>query len=290
MLTVAAVLVSAGSAAAAPRYTDWREVTYFTAVNTDALEFANAISKDGLTFYFQRGNALSTVKEEKEDIWITQRANEDSNWSEPTKLPATVNSDANDRAAFESPDGHWLFFASDRAGSFDLYDAKGWQHATKLDALSTAGFDSGPTVFEDPLTGTLHMYFVSNPKGPQGPAVDVYESIQDANGTWGTASKVDALNSPANEGRPYVSHSGLEIFFNSARAGGPGPQNIWFSTRESLDAQWSTAQLAPGVNTLAIQITPVLSWDGRTLYFASSRSGSNGEIYYATRQKVTGRP
>ena len=35
---------------------------------------------------------------------------------------------------------------------------------------------------------------------------------------------------------------------------------------------------------------PALSWDGRTLYFSSNRSGSNGEIYYATRQKVHGKP
>jgi hypothetical protein len=39
------------------------------------------------------------------------------------------------------------------------------------------------------------------------------------------------------------------------------------------------------------EITPVLSWDAQTLYFASNRSGLTiGTIYYATRTKETGKP
>ena len=107
-VVLSALLLSGGPASAAPRYSDWHDVTYFSAVNTTDLEFANAISKDGLTFYFQRGNAMVNG----EDIWIVQRATSDSPWETPTKLPDTVNSGFNDRAAFESPDGHSLYFAS----------------------------------------------------------------------------------------------------------------------------------------------------------------------------------
>jgi hypothetical protein len=300
VFVVVAVLLSGGGiASAAPRYSDWSGITYFSMVNTSELEFANAISKDGLTFYFQRGNALSTDPALREDLWISQRTSEKSAWGTPTRLPATVNSTANERAAFESPDGHWLFFASDRAGGtdFDIYvswrqhthDAAGWQAPVKIDALSTAGFDSGPSVFEDDATGSLQMYLVSNPTGPQNAGVDIYQSSQGADGSWAAPQRVDELNSAFAEGRPYIRHDGLEIFFNSARPGA-GLTDIWFATRGSPSETWSAPQLAPGINTAFAENIPALSWDGRTLYFSSNRSGTQGEIYFATREKVTGKP
>ena len=296
-LAAAIVLSGGGIASAASRYSDWSNTTYFSEVNTQDLEFANGVSKDGLTFYFQRGNQFLNT----EDIWIVQRPAEDAAWGTPTKLPDTVNSTAfNERAAFESPDGHWLFFASSRPGGkgdFDLYvswrqhthDATGWQAPVPLDALNTAGFDSGPTVFEDEATGMLQMFLVSNPTGPQNADVDVYRSIEGAGNTWATPQKVAELSSSAAEGRPYVRHDGLEIFLSSARPG-LGGGDIWFATRDSITEPWSTPQLAPGINTAFAENVPALSWNGQTLYFSSNRSGAQGEIYFATRHKLTGKP
>jgi hypothetical protein len=293
---IALVLAGGGSASAAPRYSEWSGTTYFSAVNTPDFEFANGTSKDGLTFYFQRGDATISG----EDIWIVQRPATEADWGTPTKLPDTVNSAFNDRAAFESPDGHWLFFASSRPqgkGDFDLYaswrqhthDASGWQTPVRLDALNTAGFDSGPTVFEDDATGLLQMYLVSNPVGPQNADVDIFRTAQQFDGSWATPQKVDQLSSTANEGRPYVRHDGLEIFFSSARPG-VGGGDIWFATRGSTAEDWPSPQLARGINTAFGDNVPALSWDGQTLYFSSNRSGTTGEIYFATRQKVSGKP
>ncbi|TMF76494.1 MAG: hypothetical protein E6I18_10285 [Chloroflexi bacterium] len=293
---LSALALSGGLASAAPRYSDWGNTTYFAAVNTPELEFANGISKDGLTFYFQRGNALANG----EDIWIAHRASTDAPWDAPLRLPDTVNSAFNDRAAIESSDGHWLYLASNRPGGkgdFDLYvswrqhthDDLGWQAPVPLTSINTVGFDSGPTVFEDEQTGTLVMYFVSNPAGSQNANVDIYRAIQMPDGSFGQVETVSELNSTANEGRPYVRHDGLEIFFNSARPG-LGLTDIWVATRGSTAEPWSPPVLAPGINTKFADNVPALSWDGRTLYFSSNRSGSNGEIYYATRQKVHGKP
>src|SRR2546428_9165855 len=114
----ALVLSGGGIASAAPRYSDWSTGQPLTAVNTAELEFANGISNDGLTFYFQRGNAAISG----EDIWIVQRETSYAPWGAPQKLPASINSSANDRAAFESPDGHWLFFASGRPGGLGGFE------------------------------------------------------------------------------------------------------------------------------------------------------------------------
>lgn len=291
-----ALVLTGGLASAAPRYSDWEDSTYFAAVNTPALEFANAISKDGLTFYFQRGDASLNG----EDIWIAQRASTDSPWGAPLRLPDTVNSAFNDRGAFESPDGHWLFLASNRTGGrgdFDLYaswrqhthDDFGWRAPTRLESINTVGFDSGPTVFEDEQTGALQMYFVSNPTGPQNANVDINRALQMPDGSFGQVERVSELNSTSNEGRPDVRHDGLEIYFNSARPG-LGVSDIWVATRGSTAEPWSAPELAAGINTSFAENVPALSWDGLTLYFSSTRNGSNGEIYYATREKVHGKP
>jgi len=58
------------------------------------------------------------------DLW--QATLRDGRWVEPQPLPAPLNSPAVDGDPFFSADGHWLYFASDRAGGqggSDLYRA-----------------------------------------------------------------------------------------------------------------------------------------------------------------------
>src|SRR4051812_32042090 len=83
-----AVMLALASApgAAAQRYSGWSTPMPFDEVNsTSDLEFASAISKDGLSFYFQRGNALVSG----EDIWIAHRERKEAPWGSPEKLPDT---------------------------------------------------------------------------------------------------------------------------------------------------------------------------------------------------------
>jgi len=292
-------LLMATSAAAMPHYGDWSESTYVSPVNTAELEFASAISRDGLSLYFQRGDA--TVG--GENIWVSHRMTVDDLWQPPEPLSANVNSGFNDRAAFVSQDGHWLYFASDRPGGrggFDLmaswrahvHDDAGWEPAVNVDELgaplNTAGFDSGPTLFEDE-SGTTQMYFVSNPVGPQA-AADIYRTTRNVDGSFAPPTRVAELSTTSNEGRPYLRHDGLEIFFNSNRPGGPGSADIWVSTRASTTGAWSAPQVVPIVSTAAAEITPVLSWDGMTLFFSSNRAGDAGNIFFATREKSRSAP
>src|SRR6266542_2656863 len=215
-----------------PRYGEWSEGTFLSAVNTTEFEFANAISKDGLSFYVQRGDAGVNG----ENIWVSHRASVDGAWQAPEQPSGNVNSSFNDRAAYVSQDGHWLYFASDRPGGrgrFDLmvswrahvHDESAWGPAVNLDDLgapiNTAGFDSGPSLFEDEATGTTQMYFVSNPAGPQATA-DIYRTTRNADGSFAPATLVSELSTPSNEGRPYLRHDGRGIFFNSNRPGSLG--------------------------------------------------------------------
>lgn len=300
-MAIVALGLASGPASAEKRYSAWSTPMALDAVNTAELEFANGVSRDGLSFYFQRGDAAVSG----EDIWVVHRDDKHAPWGTPERLPDTVNSGYNDRAAFVSSDGHWLFFASDRPGGrggFDLmvswrphvHDDFGWEAAQNLDDLGSAanspGFDSGPAIFQDEESGLTYLYLVSNPAGPQNNAVDIYVSIQDADGFFGPPSRVEELSDPSfNEGRPYVRHDGLEIFFQSNRTGSLGGPDIWASTRATTGDAWSTPQRVDVVSTAGQDVTPVLSWDGRTLFFASNRTGTPGQIFFSTRERVHGR-
>jgi len=89
----------------------------------------------------------------------------------------------------------------------------------------------------------------------------------------------------APDGFPSVRRDGKEIFFSSGRPGGVSQFDLWTSTRPSVHDSWSApVNLGPPVNTQFGEFQPDLSFDGRTLLFASDRSGSLGnDLWMSTR-------
>src|SRR5262249_25493221 len=194
-----------------------------------------------------------------------------------------------------SPDGHWMFFASTRTGSFggadlyqsyraDIHNDLGWQTPTNLGPnVNTASAENGNGYFDN--GGHPQIFFGSDRLGPAGSA-DLYVSNQQADGSWGPASLIPELSSPGTDNRPNLRSDGMEIFFYSDRTGSLGSTDIWTSTRATVTAPWSTpVNLGPTVNSAASDIHPSLSSDGRTLIFSSARTGGFGgsDLYITTR-------
>jgi Tol biopolymer transport system component len=104
-------------------------------------------------------------------------------------------------------------------------------------------------------------------------------SRQSADGTFGPATPVAELNTSASDFMPNVRKDGLEIVFNSNRAGGFGGQDVYTARRASTAATWSApVNLGGLVNTAANETRSSLSWDGTRLHF-----GRDGEIFVSTR-------
>jgi hypothetical protein len=192
-----------------------------------------------------------------------------------------------------SPDGHWMFFASDRPGGVglsdiyqsyraDVHNDFGWQAPTNLGpAFNSTADDNASTYFEN--GGHPQLIFGSGRLG--GAARDLFLSNMQSDGTWGAATLIPELSSPGTENRPTIRQDGLEIFFYSDRDGGQGATDLWTSTRSTVTAAWSTpVNLGAIVNTSATDLHPYLSTDGRTLVFASGRPGGQGtDLYMTTR-------
>ena len=265
--------------------------------NHTSADFFAFVSKDGLSLYFTvstcpttSGTGACYADPEASggfDIYVAQWDKVNQQWDTPHNVGPPINTPANDLAPSLSPDGHKMYFASDRPGGFggnDLYvsrrkdkrDDFGWQTPANLgagvntdppepqpDGTVLYGNESSPQVFEDEATGVTTLYFDSNRLGGLGPFTDdppaagahngndIYASIQQSDGTFGPPTLVPTVNSTSFDRAPTIRRDGLEMIFGSNRPGSlGGTLDLWVSTRTSTSAPWSTpVSLGPVVNS-----------------------------------------
>jgi len=95
------------------------------------------------------------------------------------------------------------------------------------------------------------------------------------------------VNSSDEDWGPSLSSDGLALYFHSARTGGYGGYDIWVTTRETNNSEWSAPRnLGPTVNSSSHEGNPYISADGLTLLIVSDRPGGYGsvDLWIATRE------
>ena len=263
-------------------------------INTALNEQGPTLSGDGLSLYFgsDRPGGLGGF-----DIWVSQRACTDCSWETPVNLGAVVNTAAAETGPGLSVDGHLLFFRSTREGGQGLGDVYvsrranpnddfGWGPPVGLGTdVNTSAEEAGAEYLESAEEGLANLYFN---RAPLGGTADLYYAPVTRDGeTRGPAVLISELSHPtATDQGPTVRIDGREMFFFSTRPGGSGGADLWTSTRGSVHDPWSTPEnLGTVLNSTAADQQPGLSGDGRTLMFASSRSGGFGgtDIWISTR-------
>jgi len=274
---------------------EWSEpVNLGPTINTGFNEQGPNLSKDGLTLYFgsDRPGGVGSF-----DLWVARRACADCPWDAPVNLGPVVNTTASETGPGLSIDGHLLFFTSTRAGGqglSDLYlsqraDAKddfGWGPPVGLGPdVNTAASEAGAEYLQSAEDGTGNLYFN---RAPPGGTADLYYAPLTRDGeTRGPAILIPELSDPTGTDQGATLRTdGREVFFFSTRSGGLGGADLWTSTRRSVHDAWSApVNLGAPLNSAAAEQQPSLSGDGRTLVFASSRSGGFGgtDIWMSTR-------
>ncbi len=167
-----------------------------------------------------------------------------------------------------------------------------WAEPTRL-LCAPAGPNSeldeqGPSFVDvnGKVRGKKFLFFSRNSVSPSV-AGEIFMSTREGGARFGTASAVTELNdAAANDIQPNVRSDGLEVVITSNRSGTLGSdQDLWASTRGSVDGSWSApVNLGAVVNTGAGETRPSLSRDGRQLLFgrAPGPEGSS-DIYVTTR-------
>lgn len=303
-LTLAVALagiVAIAAGAHAMRFSDWSTAVKADELagnspelNTPFVDGCPIQSPDGLSLYMasNRPGGAGLL-----DIWVARRASTDAPFGTPENVGPPINSAADDFCPTPVR-GNGLFFVSRRAtaescGLGDIYfarlnPARGWSEPDHL-ACAPGGPNSvldeqGPAYVD--ADGTALLYFSSGSAAVPG---DLFVSERTEGGDFGPAAPVAELNSPGNDIQPNLRKDGREIVFSSNRAGSLG-QDIWASTRGSLDEPWSApVNLGGAVNTAAAESRPSLSWDAETLYFGRA-PGPEGmsDIYVSSRSRLKG--
>lgn len=148
-------------------------------------------------------------------------------------------------------------------------------------SVNTADDEYWPALTADEETLIFTRQRKRDPSGRKIPVnlrEDFYVSYN-VNGEWTEARNIGSpLNTELNEGAPSLTADGRYIFFTACnRENGMGSCDIYFAGR-SGDKWGEPVNLGAPVNTASWEAQPSISPDGTVLYFASNRSGGEGQM------------
>ena len=246
-------------------------------ISTDQKQLNSVFTPDGKEFYF------ATREDGNYTILFTRQDN--GSWTKPRVASFSTSYSNVDMAV--SHDGKRMFYGSNRPLSgqgaaedgFDIWAVDrtngGWGEPQNLGPLVNSGqHQIYPTVTID---GTL--YFQSRRDGGIGGS-DLYRSRL-VDGEYTKPENLGrAINTETNEGDVLIAPD--ESFLIVSASGRPdslGRSDLYISFR-SQDGTWSQANnMGPTINSEATEYCPMLSPDGKYLFFTSTRSG-DGDIYW----------
>jgi Tol biopolymer transport system component len=191
-----------------------------------------------------------------------------------------------------TPDELTVYFHSNRGttASNDIYVAT---RGAKAEAFGTPAAVSGVNTTEDEFYPTLSpdlltMYYASSPTAGGNESV-YYATRTSLAGAFSGRTSVTGVNTAALEGQPFLRGDGQELWFTSQRDGGVGGRDIYRAPK-------TATTFGPGTDVTEIESTaaeylPTLSYDGLTIYFASTRvaTGTLGsfDIWTAHRSSLS---
>jgi hypothetical protein len=298
LAVVALLLLGAAPVSDLPEFTDWFPAENLgPIINTPYTDTCVAISKAGLSLFLSSTHHTCTPNSTDRNLYVSKRASRDDDWGEPQPL-SMLNTPVWESCPALSLDEHRLYFTRPgNCGERDFWvshrkdrtDDFGWEQPVHLGCeadgyVNSWAIDVFPTFFEDE-TGRVLMYFGSNRNGSSATSpLDLFQSEMRGDDTFGPATPIVELNSPAMEHSVTVRRDGLEVFFGSTRS---GQMRFWTATRASTSDPWP----AP-VMVSSLPANPsgrfALSFDGRELYFASTNQPGYGEIdiWVARRERL----
>jgi Tol biopolymer transport system component len=255
-------------------------------VNTSSGEGGNglSISADELSIYFEsdRSGGYGNT-----DLWVATRATKNDDWTESVNLGSVVNGSAQENSPSISADGLSLYFSSNRSGTvgnMDLWVSTREMTIDDWGAPSNLGSvvnSSNADYMSHISADGLSLYFSSERPGGLGNR-DLWVSTRaTTDDEWGEPVNLGpTVNTSSNERRMWISSDGLMLLLQSDRPKGSGAVDIYMTTRATTNDDWTEpVNIGPPVNVSIISdVSPIVSSDGRTLYFSSyARIGNFGQ-------------
>jgi hypothetical protein len=250
-------------------------------VNTAGLEDSPFIAPDGRLYFFFTPSASIPAERQLLDgvsgIYVT--AMDAAGWAAPTRValqdPGKVALDGCADVLIDT-----LWFCTAREGLVGIH----WFAASLVDGVWRDWRQADSLLPQDGQVGELHfaadgrtLYFHSDRKAGAG-GRDLWRAERNADGTWSPSVNVAEVNTDADEGWPFLTADGSELWFTRQYQGAPA---IFRSTRSA--ESWGEPELI--ADRFAGE--PTLDAQGN-LYFVHHffRDGQmiEADIYVARRQ------
>jgi outer membrane protein OmpA-like peptidoglycan-associated protein len=202
----------------------------------------------------------------------------------PMHLGGSANSDQVDFAPMTDPTGRVLYFTSQRKGGFDIdggSDEKGWGEDIWRMYRTADGW-STPELLPEPINSKGHdglaafsgdgqtmVYTACGRDGGVGNC-DLYVATLEGTRWTQPRNLGNTVNSDKWDSQPSLSADGSAIYFVSDRPGGYGQTDVYVVRRNQFGDWAVPMNLGPIINTPFHEYSPVISPDGKTLYYASA--------------------
>lgn len=274
---------------ASPR--DWKVENAGERINSMFADYGALPTLDGNTIWFtsRRPGASARVnkatREYFEDIHVVRRSG--AEWGPVEVLSTPVNSPGNDATVCLAHDGRtMLIYRDDSKGKGNIlqcsWNGQGWSAPTGLGShINTPHHEGSAWITAD----GQWLYFTSDDPEESMGGQDIFRSRWDpTTNSWGMAENLGPdVNTNQDEEGVFVTTDGNTIYFSSKGHDSMGGYDIFRSTY--VNGRWSKPEnLGVPVNSPDDDVFFVLSADGRTGWFSSTRPGGFGEddIYTVT--------
>ncbi len=198
---------------------------------------------------------------------------------------SNFNSSDDDYPNTMTKSGGTLYITSERSGEQKIYivnsENNSWTSPQEIDdVINNASHAGSASLTPD----GQYIVFAAYKHSVEGSGrTDLYSARKEL-GKWSDVQNLGPLvNSDAWDAAPSLSNDGTVLYFSSDRAGGKGGTDMYM-TRRTREG-WTRPVALSDINSSSDENTPFIAADGKTLYFASNRSGGVGgyDIYVSRK-------
>jgi peptidoglycan-associated lipoprotein len=253
-------------------------------LNTEDAEYSPYYYNDKLYFTSSRGadKMHAATNTGFTDLYEYIFDGTDKFSGQARRLPDEINSvDAHEASCVFTDNGKTIIFSRGNNGSkkgakdVQIYMSKigadgKWTEAVPIESINDVNaWNSCPSLSKDGKT----LYFSSNRENGYGGA-DIYKSVLDANGVWGTPVNMGApINTKGSEWFPYISPEGV-FYFSSDGHPTLGAMDLF--RIKTIDGKQVVENLGTPTNT-SYDDFAIFYKDSTVGYFTSNRPGGKGD-------------
>lgn len=258
-------------------------------VNSEFDELGPRITADGKTLYIVRKEHPGNYGADKEDdIWVSE-LQPDNTWGKAYNIGKPLNNTSNNFVVSVSSDGNQLYIANiydeygEPAGqgvSVSTKTRNGWSVPAQIEIEDYYNDNDYVDYFFSVNRKFVIMAIERNDSEGER---DLYVSFLDEDGEYSEPQSLgEVVNTPMDEGSPFLAADNKTLFFNSEGFPGYGSADVFVTKR--LDDTWENwsepKNLGPEVNTSDWDGDYTLPASGDFAYMASYEDSYGGADIY----------